>query len=490
MPPPPQPGSPEWYLKKLHDELAARKSMYRLYSDYYEGQHKLAFATDKFREAFGNLFRAFADNWCDLVVDACNERMHVEGFRFPNEGEAGGEAKDDTFSGDNEAWQIWQENNLDAGSEIVHTESLINGCSYALVNPFVDDNGIPEITPESPEQMIVAYRSGTRRRVAALKEWWDEESGRIFATLYTPDDIFKWQSTRKVRNASDIGSAPNIRWVRRTGLPDGEEWPLAHDLGLVPVVAFENKPRMLRGGVSEIKKVIPIQDAINKLCADMLIASEFQSFRQRYLTGNEIAVDPVTNKPIPPFDHGEGRLWMLENPDAKFGEFSQAELTPFVTAIEMYVQHVASQSRTPPHYFYLKGQFPSGESIKSAETGLVAKSLSKMRHLGESWEEVIRVAFKAKRDPRATVMNSETIWADPESRSESEHIDSVVKKGAIGVPVQQLWEDAGYSPQQINKFMEMHKAAIPIVASLDVSRTRQKPAAGQDQPQDQGGGYS
>ena len=46
-------------------------------------------------------------------------------------------------------------------------------------------------------------------------------------------------------------------------------------------------------------------------------------------------------------------------------------------------------------------------------------------------------------------------WSPAESRSESEFVDSLVKKLSIGVPVQQLWEDAGYSPQQIARFRAM-----------------------------------
>ncbi len=68
----------------------------------------------------------------------------------------------------------------------------------------------------------------------------------------------------------------------------------------------------------------------------------------------------------------------------------------FVTGVEMLVQHIASQTKTPPHYFYLSGQFPSGESIKSAETGLVAKVLRKQRYFGEGWEEVVRLGFKVE----------------------------------------------------------------------------------------------
>ena len=122
----------------------------------------------------------------------------------------------------------------------------------------------------------------------------------------------------------------------------------------------------------------------------------------------------------------------------------------------MLVQHVASQTRTPPHYFYLSGQFPSGESLKSAETGLVAKARRKMRPWGESWEEVMRLCYRVQGDRRADFALAETIWASPESVNEAAHIDALVKMVAgLGIPKAATWEPAGFTPQQIARFRPM-----------------------------------
>lgn len=65
------PGSPEWWLRELDKELDERAGRIEVYDDYYySGRHPLAFASDRFRKTFGGLFREFADNWCELVVDA------------------------------------------------------------------------------------------------------------------------------------------------------------------------------------------------------------------------------------------------------------------------------------------------------------------------------------------------------------------------------------------------------------------------------------
>jgi hypothetical protein len=89
-------------VKKLEAELNVKKTACDVYSAYYNGQHNLLLSTQKFRETFGSMFTAFADNWCQLVVDAVEERLNVEGFRW------GG-----VQEGDKDAWRIWQANGLD-----------------------------------------------------------------------------------------------------------------------------------------------------------------------------------------------------------------------------------------------------------------------------------------------------------------------------------------------------------------------------------------
>src|SRR5215831_13377652 len=71
--------SPEQWRDTLLAQLGARQKTIKLCDDYYRGEHKMAFTTAQFREHFGHLFDAFADNWCDLVVDASAERLRGEG---------------------------------------------------------------------------------------------------------------------------------------------------------------------------------------------------------------------------------------------------------------------------------------------------------------------------------------------------------------------------------------------------------------------------
>jgi len=451
---------PEQLRDALLEALAARQTALKRYDDYYRGVHKLLFATVKFRETFGLLFQSFSDNWCDLVVDASAERLRVDGFRF------GG----DDSAADTDAWELWQANGLDAESELAHTEAIKLGCAYALVYP--DDGGEPAIQLESPTTAIVLVDPANgRKRLAGLRDWVDEW-GVEHCVLYTPTDVLWW--TRE---------GPNKAWTDDLGSG-------VNPLGVVPLVPLPNMPTLRdRQGRSDIERVIPVQDAINKLCADMIVASEFAAFPQRWVTGVDIPRypegDPNAGQPLPSFTQqflaGAGTMFADEHDTARFGNFTVSDLGIYTRAIEMFVQHVAAQTRTPPHYLLgAMGSFPSGESLKATETGLVAKVRRKQLAFGEGWEEAMRLAFAIAGDEaRASSAGVETIWMNPESRSTAEITDAAVKMASIGVPRPALWEYVGATPAQIERWVAMgaETEGPPVQARETIAATPAEAAA-------------
>ena len=448
-------------LTSLEKDLDSRQVEYRRYDDYYAGRQPLLLATDKWKGLFARLFAGFSDNFLALVVDAVEERLNVTGFRM---------GADRDTKADEDAWRIWQTNQLDAWSQVAHTEALVKGTSYIGVSPFRADWPAPEIPLMTIEDACEVYvrMSGSQRgkRVAGIKKWKDDD-GNWLATLYLPDAIVKFQQARKLAWANQHGRDYVMGgWEPRETA--GETWPLVNTLGVVPLIPLVNRPRLRGHGESEIADLIPIQNALNKTVMDMLVAAEYGAFRQKWATGIQIPEDPETHQPIEPFKSAVDRFLSTAVADAKFGEFSQTDLAPYVAAMETFIQHIASRSHTPPHYLLgQSGTFPSGESLKATETGLVAKARRKMRHFGEGWEEGERLAFRALGDPRGEIVDSETIWADPESRTEAEHVDALVKMGSLGVPNEVLWEKWGASPQEIQRWKDIAAEAeltAPTVA--------------------------
>ena len=436
------PTPAEW-RDQLVTRLDARWAELQVFDAYYEGDHALAFATRKFREVYGSLFRALTDNWMPIVVDSSVERLRVQGIRFGSNQQA-----------DSDAWAIWQANGLDAESNMVHTEAVKLGWAYWMVQPNGD---VPKITAEHPSQVIVATEPGDRRkRVAAVKKWGD--GGYIYANVYLPDRIVKYRTNRQLLQLVDR----ERRWETLGAA--------SNPLGVVPIVPVPNNPSMLHGGRSDLAGgAIRVQDAINKLLADMLIGSEYQAYPQRVLLGVDTPRDAQGN-PVKNADMASGasRLWNIPNENARAFQFDAADLNNFRNAIDGLVRDLTAQTRTPPHY--VAGQIvnASGDALKAAETGLVSKVRDKMDPFGEAHEEMMRLAFRAidRTDERAEATDAEVIWRDPESRSQAETVDAAVKLASIGVPPEVLWEKVGFSPQEIDRMKSMQETDALLNATL------------------------
>ena len=80
----------------------------------------------------------------------------------------------------------------------------------------------------------------------------------------------------------------------------------------------------------------------------------------------------------------------------------------------------------------------------------------------------MRLAFAVADDPRAQATDAETIWRDPENRTEAQHVDALTKLATLGVPQDQLLSDAGYSPQAIERFRTMRRTAAADQVALNL----------------------
>lgn len=461
-----QPLSPLWWLYELNRRMEARRAYIEEREAYYDGEHPLMFATAKFKEAFGDLFAAFADNWCQVIVDSAAERLAIDGFRFgTGEGDDAGDE-----AGDSDAWELWQRNGLDAMSSIAHVEAIKLSEASVIIEPVPGKD--PRITIEHPNQVMVARDRGDHRtRHAALKKWQDDV-GYVYCTVYMPDGVYRFRSANPLLQMGEFATADFIE------RPDVQHFvPNGPLKGFVPVVPLYNNPSLLRGGRSDLDVVIPLQNGLNKLMTDMFVASEFSAFRQRLLTGMEIPRypegHPQEGQPMSEaFIAGVSRLMVVEDPEAKAQEFGATDLGNYVKAVDLLVQHVAAQTKTPPHYLVGTVVNASGDALKAAEAGLVSKARGKARQFGEAWEDVMRLAFRAKGDTkRADAVKAEVVWRNPENRTDSDIADAAVKRRAAGVPEEFVWEFMGYTPQQIARMRVLRDQEIAQLQAVALAGT-------------------
>lgn len=466
-------GSPGWWLARLgaaliHERGDHLETMYRGHVELIPGLDKLQAYADG-RPPLPHVpgvdpaqaqewMRDARTNWSALVIDSPAERLGVEGFRFGDSGSA-----------DDDANAIWQENRMDAESELVHYGALSQRRSFVLVEE--GDDNRPRLLHKSARQVIVARDPHDPRKIAAgLYVYLDDWTGHSQATLWTPERYWQFDSPY-VDVAFPMYANRLDSWDVWTP-PGGEESTGPNTLGEVPIVPFVNRRNRRLDGYAEHEDVMSIQNRINTSVIQLMAAGRYGAFRQRYAAGLEVDEDPATGNKIEPFKLDIKSLWTTADHDVNFGEFQATDLRPYVAAVESAVQDLAAISKTPPHYLLGQVVNVSGDALKAAETGLASKVKSKKREFGESWEHAMRLAFKLLGDKRADEVKAETIWADSESRTVSELADAAVKKASAGVPWHQRMEDMGYTPQQIDR-MEVDRAADALLTPNPDLMTRQ-----------------
>lgn len=462
----PTPLSPEWFRDRLYEQLVdIQQPEVEFFSGYYCGDHPLPWLAPQAREEFRRILRMTRSNYMGLVVDAMVERANVEGFRFAGDANA-----------DKDTWRIWQANNLDSDSDAAWLESGIGGRSYFLVAPNPQDSSTPNIWVEHASQCIVGYEPGTNRRVrrAGLKVWDDDWTGETHSTLYLRDPdghlwLFKYRSAK-----SSTGQKNQRRWERRQVA--GEDWPARGGMDVVPLIEAPNNPRLLAGGVSELYDVTDIQDRINKTLADRLITQDYGAFPQKWIRAWPNEDDDGNPNEV---DIGRNRVVTTDVAEAMFGQWESAPLDPYSAAKREDVKDIASRTRTPAQYLLGEMSNVNGETLKASESGLISKVRQRMRPWGEALEETMRIARGLAGLSSSSEQRIETIWSDPQYRTEGERTDAAIKRYQTGVSsLRQTREDVGYSATQIRQLEDDDLEAEVRAASAGVKAVRDAAASG------------
>lgn len=413
-------------LQRL-DEKAAR---YTELDKYAAGEQPLSFLSPEARLSLGNRLTAISVNVPRLLVESIAERLRIL----------------DITGAD--IWADWLRNDLDQVAGLVHREALTLGDAYVTV--WADAAGRPLVSAESARQVSTLTDPGTRQIVAALKRW--ETATTTEAVLYGPDSITRLR-------ADGLGATT-------TGFKTVEV--LANPLGVVPVVRFKNGSRLLDDGVSEMRDVLSLTDALVKLTSDMLVGSEFTARPRRWATGLELEEVGVLDEDGQPTGDTEAvnpigesdRLMVNEQPEGKFGQLPGSDLAGYETAVNIIMRQISAVSGLPEHMLGIGGDNPtSADSIRASEAALTARAEARQATFGRSWEAVSRliVAVRDGSDPAA--VQAQVRWADAATRSTAQEADAITKLYTSGLlPASVALARLGYSTTEIDDIRTARRA--------------------------------
>jgi hypothetical protein len=212
------------------------------------------------------------------------------------------------------------------------------------------------------------------------------------------------------------------------------------------------------------------------------MTQDFGAFPQKWAAG--WPMEDADGNPQPRIEVGRDRMVTSDVPrtELEFGQWQAAPMDPYNMAKREDVKDIASRTRTPAQDLLGEMNNVNGETIKASQSGHIAVVKQMCRYAADGVERAMRQAQKLAGMPQDRGM--ETIWANPEYRTEGELTDAIVKRLAARITsLRQAREDYGYSAAQIARLEQDDAAAAAAsglgdVAALFAPSTRvdQEPA--------------
>ena len=343
-------------LELAYNALQGKQKAYDRLWGYYDGDQPLVYSAQRLAELFRNVNARFTENWCAVVVDSVMDRLNLGRFQVADD-ERATDLLNDT----------WLRTEMGLDSDDAHLAALVTGESFVIV--WREDGGDLQAYYNDPRMCHIEYDPENPRQKLWAAKWW-RVGPQWRLTLYYPEQLQYYYSTDEYLTAGYNAFKP---------MPD----PIAvNPFGQIPVFHLRTERRVVKGELGE--SITDLQDAVNKLLSDMMIAAEFAALPQRYVISQ---MDPGQLKNAP------NEIWMFPAGDGTgqptaAGQFAAADLTNFGTQIDKLSTAIGIISRTPRHYFYAQGGDPSGEALIAMESPLNKKVGKRIERFTATWQKV------------------------------------------------------------------------------------------------------
>lgn len=399
-------------------------------------------------------------NFAHVPVDAVANKLYLNNL-------TSGDPATDALIED-----IWDENEMGLEAPILHRNVCKYGDAYVMVWPRVDDDsedisGV-DLINEDPLTVRVFYDTvNPRKKTFAIKSWCEGEGSdrQTFAFLYYPDRVERYVHKGRVTKSKKSGQD---KWEPYTA--DGQEAVLDNPLGVVPFYHFRtDRPY---GQPEHINAYGP-QLTINKLVTSHVATIDYQSFPQRYSLAEVGTTGPNYQQgevdPFSPEDENSnpeslntasqleadpGTVWDFQNTKA-VGQFAAADAKAFLEPFDRYVKALSQTTDTPFHYFDSTGVAISAESKKETNEAFNSKVEARQDSLGFTWGQLFVdvLEYLGMFPDRVDV-----VWRPINSADSEDDLNALLLKKELGVPLEVLLVEAGYSQEKAQEWAAMAKA--------------------------------
>ena len=444
-------------------EIESRAALFDHRQGYFDGDQRLPYAPPGVSVEYLELRRQALANWIRPALNAPVQRMDAESLSFA-----------DTGKTDPDVWQhVWVTNDLETRQRIVYESMMTHGrgvlsVSKAGAGAKVSVESARRVylhpSPEDPFTPAFAVKMWTETARPASALWVpsavDVTGAKTIAVLYTDTTCHRFERS---------GHAGPGAWelVRETD----------HGLGDIPFVQFghqvdaDNVPR------SPVDDLEALQDAINTIRFNTLLAMQFSAYRQRVVVGydpvmrdaagevvyvrdegGEVVIGP-DGQPVPQLRQAGrasvDRMLVFPGADTKVFDLAESNLDRYISVYKAFLTDLFSKAQVPPQYALDRMANLSGDALSGAESTLTSLVAELKREVVSGMRKVLRLTDVARgQEPRNRTID----WADTEPRSFAQTVDGVVKLVSAGFPRKAAFDMLpGATPAKLENWMQMQQ---------------------------------
>jgi hypothetical protein len=441
-------------LQRAYKALSGKRKAYTDLWAYYDGRQPMVYTSKRLKDIFKDLDATFNENWCSVVIDCATDRINLRGFTIAGGGEAGGKLT-----------EIFQELQLGLEADDVHEAALVTGEAF-LIAWKEDNEQLPQVYYNDPRLCHLFYDPENPRQKSFAAKWWVDEQLKTRLTLYYPDRLEYYITQGKTDAPASANAFKPMPDTPTADNPFGE----------IPIFHFRPERRTIKG---DLANVVPLQNGINKLLSDMLVAAEYGAFKQRWV---------ISNGDLTKLKNSPNEVWGVPAGDgigqgSQVGQFDATDLVNYISAINSLAAAAAIISRTPKHYLFEQAGTPSGEALIAMEAPLNKRVQNHIDRFTITWREVAAFLLKltgAGDVPLISIQpqftKPETVQPQTEANIRKTNVDS-------GVPLATALRWEGKSQEEIDQLMadksEERKASQASLAKALLDQQRQFDQGGQ-----------
>jgi hypothetical protein len=463
---------PQDDLDRAYQALNGKLAAYNNLWSYYDGDQPLMYSSRRLEDLFKDvLFSTFVENWCAVIIDAANDRISLEEISLGN-------------TSDTDALRlVWEDNNLDLEAKDVHEAALVIGEAFVIVWEDEAEVKRPDLYYNDPRLVHLFYEPSNPRKKWYGAKWWVGSDEHVFITLYYPDRLEYYKSDKP---QGQVSNYKNFKPYSPDGTEGGEQ--AENPYGEVPIFHFRLERRAVKG---DLVNVVPLQNGVNKLVTDMMVAAEYGAFRQRWI---------ISNADTSELKNAPNEIWDIPAGDgagqqASVGEFNPTDLNNYIQAVDHLATAAAIISRTPKHYLFAQGGDPSGEALIAMEAPLNKRCNDHIVLFIPVWREIVQ--FMLKVAGKEDVKRSEIAvsFAKPETIQPKTEAEVRQLGRNSGIPLITLLRDEGKDEAWLDQMAkdklaeaEANKATLgqALLSSMRDSNEEEFPPSASDDQDDEG----